>query len=377
MGELMIETVRLRRIVVPLKRPFQTKLQHVQERESIVVEVSDGQQVGYGECVAFTTPWYTEETTNTCWYVMKQKLIPLIYREPFRRKEEVFDRFQSIDGHRMAKAAVEQAIWDLFAKRDGLSMQQLVGGKRQAIPAGVVVTWQTEKELIERVEEAVAKGYTRVKVKVHSEVDVAALRRVVRQFPDIHFFADANGHFTERTMSQLFALDEVGFRLLEQPFKEEEEALYERYVPRLQTPVALDESIHSLADVDRAIEKEIASCIVLKPGRVGGMSESLRIIERCQREGLDCWIGGMIEFGVSKAFNLALASHEGITLPGDFSTSDHFWDRDIVTPPFHLEEGKMLVPSGAGIGVALDEEAVRSYEVNRHDSQRVCPLSWS
>lgn len=361
---IRIDEVKIHRVVVPLKKPFHTKLQHVQERESLLIEVKSGDFIGYGEGVAFTTPWYTEETVKTTKFVLRHVLIPIVEGMTFDHPQEVYEAFRHVRGNRMAKAALDMACWDLYAKVQKKPLYEIYGGQKRAIDAGVVVTWKTEEELMEEVTRAVEEGYRRVKIKIHRHIDPSILQRVIAQFPAVYFFADANGSFSSQSIEKLREFDAIGLRLIEQPFSREARTLYEQWTPKLQTPIALDESIASLEDVQWAIETNAADCIVLKPGRVGGPTESLAIIEQTKEAGLDLWIGGMIEFGISKAHNIALATLEGVTLPGDFSASNHFWAQDLVTPPLTLCDGQMIVSDVPGIGVTLDEQMLKKYKAD-------------
>lgn len=363
-----IEHVKMRKIIVPLKNPFQTKLQHVQEREAIIVELSTGDQTGLGECVAFTTPWYTEETIKMAWFVMKHYLIPELLKATFTHPDDLTNYFSHIKGNRMAKAAIEQALWDLYAKRQQRPLYEVLGGSRTAIDAGVVVTWQTVEELKQKVDRAVEDGYTRVKIKVSPQSDIEALTEVVQKYPDLLFFADANSTFTSCPPVILERFDTIGFRLFEQPFREDDWLDHQRLTEQFTTPIALDESIRSYADAKRLVRMHAADCIVLKPGRVGGTSRSANVIRFAKEHEVDVWLGGMIEFGISKAHNLALASLEGVTLPGDFSASNHFWEQDIIREPLTVAEGKMHIIEAPGIGVTLNEDVLRSYEYKRFES---------
>lgn len=354
----VIAKIEVKRIAMPLQTPFKTSLQTVRERESLVVEVADVSGTkGYGECVAFSTPWYTEETVASCRFVIEMVLIPLLKGRTISHPEEVWELFKPVKGNRMAKAAVETAVWDLFAKRHGLPLWQLLGGSAQTIPAGVVVAAE-EAEIAAGVAKAAAAGYRRVKIKVSPATDVALLKKVVAEYPQLLFFADANGAFDKAGFGELRKFDEAGFALIEQPFGETEWKLHARAKEEMKTPICLDESIKSVEDVQRMIDEQAGDIIVLKMGRLGGWSETLRAMELCRLHAIGMWVGGMIEFGVSKAHNLALASLPGITLPGDFSDSRHFWERDITEPEIRVENGNVELSQRAGIGYQVRLENV-------------------
>jgi O-succinylbenzoate synthase len=348
--ELTIAGIELREVKKPLKKPFTTSLQTVEERESLIVNVTDGKGVeGYGECVAFSTPWYTEETVTSCRFVIENVLMPLLLGQVLKHPGHVNRIFQQVKGNRMAKAAVETAVWDLFAKKKGLPLWKMVGGEERAIPAGVVVAADADK-IEGQVAAAVSAGYSRIKIKISPATDLDLLAGIIGKYPDQLFFADANGTFAEETFESLLAIDQAGFALIEQPFGEQQWQLHAKAKKEMKTAICLDESIRSLDDVQRMIEEQAGDIIVLKMGRLGGWSETLKIVRLCRTHSIGMWVGGMIEFGVSKAHNLALASLPGITLPGDFSDSRHFWNEDIIVPEISLKNGEIELSKESGIG---------------------------
>lgn len=352
--DITISEIILTPIKKPLKQPFKTSLQHVKEREAILVTVISNEGLkGYGECVAFLTPWYTEETVASCRFVMDNVLIPLVKGNRISRPEEIDARFSRVKGNRMAKAAIEMAVWDLFAKKKELPLWQMLGGGREAVQAGVVVA-ADEAEIADRVEAAIAKGYSRIKMKINPETNAALLKGIVSRYPDTLFFADANGAFDETSFEQLKWFDSIGLTLIEQPFSEQGWQLHARAKREMKTPICLDESIKCFEDVERMIAEQAGDIVVLKIGRLGGWSETLRIVDLCHKHSIGMWVGGMIEFGVSKAHNLALASLPGITLPGDFSDSRHFWERDIIAPEIKVLNGKIELSSKNGIGYDVE-----------------------
>ena len=351
---LMIRAIELKQISEPLKQAFKTSLQTVMERESLIVKaVSDEGLEGFGECVAFSTPWYTEETVTGCRFVIEQVLVPLLVNKTLESPSQVAELFTVVKGNRMAKAAVETAVWDLFAKERGMPLWQMLGGSDAPVPAGVVVAADEDK-ISEQTAAASAAGYSRVKIKITPDSNVELLKDIIGRYPDMLFFADANGAFSEASWERLLKFDSAGFALIEQPFGEQEWQLHTRAKQVMETAICLDESICSVADAERAIAEEAADILVLKMGRLGGWSETLKVVELCRAHSIGMWVGGMIEFGVSKAHNLALASLPGITLPGDFSASRHFWERDIIKPEIRIENGKVELSEGAGIGYRVD-----------------------
>ncbi|AQQ52745.1 o-succinylbenzoate synthase [Planococcus lenghuensis] len=349
--ELTLRKISVHEIRQPLKRPFKTYLQEVRERESLLVVVKDREGgVGYGECVAFSTPWYTEETVASCLFVLKEILMPLLEGKTFQHPRDVFPALSAVKGNRMAKAAIETAVWDLYAKRMNRPLWQLVGGTHPCISAGVVVATNDAGHLAKEVQRAAQAGYKRVKLKINRESDPEQLQHVISQYPHLLFFGDANGAFTAASYDKLCKLDACGFTLIEQPFGEQEWELHAKANEELKTAICLDESISSFEDAERMVQMKAGTVAVLKMGRLGGWHETLRVYEWFHASGIHMWVGGMIEFGVSKAHNLALASLPGIDLPGDFPASHHYWEQDIISPRIEVVQGEIQLSDESGIG---------------------------
>lgn len=375
MGVITIQQVTLHHVRVPLKRPFSTHLQLVQERESILLEMVDDQgHIGVGECVAFTTPWYTEETVNTAWQCLENWVIPSIINQTFSHPNDVDVCLSSIKRNHMAKSAVNQAFWDIYAKKRNQPLWEAIGGTSQAIPAGVVVASTNEQEMFEDIQSAVTQGYKRIKIKISRTSNPHSLKAMMSSYPQMMFFADANGAFTEETIPLLQAFDDCGFTLIEQPFSEQQNQLSATVQKTMNTPFALDESITSLQDAEEMINNQSGKVLVMKQGRVGGLSSALRIHEQCVNANIPIWVGGMIEFGVSKAFNLAFASLPGVKFPGDFSSSTHYWEQDLASPPIDVNQGVILLPSIAGVGVSLNYRMIKKYEVRNKQFYAKKPL---
>lgn len=349
---------------VPLKHPFTTHLQEVVERESILLEVMDVDGIiGVGECVAFTSPWYTEETVDTAWNTLENWIIPAILNHSFSHPDQLDAALETIKGNHMAKAAVNHAVWDIYAKKLDQPLWQVIGGTRLVIEAGIVVAAATDKAMMEEIETAIKIGYKRIKVKISQNTDPKRMKTIIAQYPQMLFFADANGAFTERTLDHLIAFDECGFALIEQPFSEHHNRLSAEAQRIMKTPFALDESIASLEDSQDMIERNSGKIIVMKQGRVGGLSVALQIHNQCVIAEVPIWVGGMIEFGVSKAFNLAFASLPGVKFPGDFSSSTHFWEKDLATPPIDVCNGEIQLTTKPGVGVTWNHAILQQFEV--------------
>ncbi|MBU9673065.1 o-succinylbenzoate synthase [Planococcus sp. CP5-4] len=349
----VIAGIEFHKVKQQLNQPFITILQKVEKREVTVVVVRDAEgREGYGECVAFDTPWYTEETVTGSRFVMEQVLAPLLIDEQLEQPAEAARLFSKVKGNHMAKAAVEMAVWDLFAKRNAVPLYEFVGGVSASIPAGVVVAGKSD-ELFRNVKMAIGSGYRRIKLKISPDSNAALLKKLVASNPEISFYADANGSFSGRALEELLTFDEAGFALIEQPYGEQEWEAHRMARSNMTTPICLDESIHSLEDVKRMAEQQAGDIVVLKMGRLGGWTETLKVVEFCRNEQIGMWVGGMIEFGISKAHNLALASLPEVKLTGDFSDSTYFWQTDIISPEIRVENGEIKLSDSPGIGYEL------------------------
>jgi o-succinylbenzoate synthase len=353
---MRIKKVTLYSIRMPLKTPFTTHLQNVKDREGIIVEVTDEDGVtGFGEAVAFSSPWYTEETVKTCHHMLSDFLIPILKESMIQHPTDVSRLFEPIRRNQMAKASIETAIWDLFAKQRGQSLASLLGGSRPQIPAGAVVGSQTLKDVIEQTERYVDAGYERIKIKIDPKNDYEIISELKSRFPEISLLADANSAYTLGHLTQLKALDDFQLLMIEQPLAHDDFLEHAKLQKELRTPLCLDESIHSFDDAKSAIELESCRIINIKIGRVGGLKNALDIYHLCLRNNIDIWVGGMLEFGISRAHNIAFASLPGFQIPGDISASARYWHEDITKPEVVVENGKIKVPTEPGIGFQLND----------------------
>jgi O-succinylbenzoate synthase len=351
---------------VPLKNPFSTHLQTVKERESLLIEMIDADgTIGVGECVAFTTPWYSEETVSTAWQALEKWLMPLLLNQSFTNPNEVDEAMSVVKGNRMAKASLNHAIWDIYAKKMNQPLWKLIGGVRSEIDAGVVISENNFDDLLKAVEKAEEDGYKRVKVKISTHSRPNELKELIKRFPNMLYFADANGAFTKVTIPVLRQFDEVGLTLIEQPFSEDENLLSAQVQATMKTPFALDESIASFADANQMSKDRSGKIIVLKQGRLGGLSESLKVHQLAIEQNIPLWVGGMIEFGVSKAFNAAFASLSSVRLPGDFSSSNYFFENDLTNPSIQVHNGSLQLSNDPGVGVQWNHEQIQRYLVNK------------
>lgn len=366
-----IEKVILRVIEMPLKKPFTTHLATVTTRESIIVEVVDKDGLsGFGEVVAFSSPWYTEETVQTAYHILQDFLIPILFRTKIEQPQNVSQLFAKIKGNHMAKAGLETAIWDLYGKRNNRSIAEMIGGERKQVAAGAVVAAKNKKEAIEQIGKFHDLGYQRIKIKIQPGLDYSYIKEIRHQFPDLPLMVDANSAYSLDDVKKLQALDEFQLMMIEQPLGDDDLVEHAILQKQIQTPICLDESIVSFHDAKSAIQ--LGSCQVMnvKIGRVGGLQNALDIHHLCRKNQIQLWCGGMIEFGISKAFNLALASLPGFTLPGDIPASTNYWEEDITEPEIEVKNGWISVPDKAGIGFSINQKRLHAVTVHREIYQK-------
>jgi O-succinylbenzoate synthase len=355
-----ILSIQIYVIKMPLKSPFLTHLGAVTDREGIIVEIVDNNGLsGFGEGVAFSSPWYTEETVETSLHMITSFLIPLLKNNQIQHPNEVSDLFRSVRRNHMAKAALETAIWDLYAKREGQPLSKLIGATSKRIPSGVVVATDSIKKALEQIEGYLKDGYQRFKIKINPELDLTFLREIRRHFPKIALMADANSAYSLKDINRIKALDEFNLLMIEQPLAHDDIIDHAILQKEIQTPICLDESIVTFEDARKAVEMGSCKVINIKVGRVGGLTEAIRIHDYCYERHIPVWCGGMIEFGVSRAHNIALASLPGFTIPGDISASSRFWEQDIIQPEVTVQDGWVEVPQEPGIGFHINKKRLR------------------
>jgi O-succinylbenzoate synthase len=358
---MKIERATLREIPLRLKEFFEISSGGTQDRRIILLTLEGEGLEGWSECVASAEPSYAYETTDTAWHILTDFVLPSVVGREAGSPTDVLSPVRWIRGHGMALAAVEMAAWDLAARMDGVSLSKKLGGSKQAVPVGVSVgIKKSDEELHEQVAGFLADGYARVKIKIKPGRDVEMLAGLRARFPEVAFMADANSAYTLADSDRLAALDDLDLMMIEQPLRYDDVLDHARLQERIRTPVCLDESVKSDADAQLALELGSCRIINIKPGRVGGLSESRKIHDRMKAAGLDVWCGGMLESGVGRAHNVALASLEGFTLPGDISASRRYWEQDIVAPEFEVADGVMEVPTGPGIGVEVDVDRIEA-----------------
>lgn len=345
---------------MPLVSPFETSFGREVVRQAILTTVYADGVAGWGECVASATPGYSYETVRTAWHVLSDFLVPELLDGAIDHPFECPGRWAAVRGHPMAKASLEAALWDLHGRLNDVSLSDALGGEKRAIPSGISLGIQDSVQtLIDRIEEAIDGGYQRIKLKIKPGWDLEMLGTVRDRFPDSPLMVDANAAYTSTDAAMLTSLDEFDLMMIEQPYAEDDLVDHARLQGKMKTPICLDESVTSVHDAEQALELNSGRIVNVKPGRVGGLTNARRIHDLCGHHDIPLWCGGMLETGIGRAHNVALASLPGFRLPNDLSASERYYHRDVIDPPFELsDEGTLTVPQGPGLGVEVDRERV-------------------
>jgi O-succinylbenzoate synthase len=365
---LQIQSIELREIKLPLIHFFETSFGRTTERRIILARVIDKDGVeGWGECTAGEGPFYSEEWTDSCWSTLHQFLAPMLCGKSVESAGQVFSLLKAVRGHRMAKAALENACWDMEAKSLGVPLWQHLGGTHEEVSSGVSIGIQDSPEiLLDKIQTELEAGYQRIKIKIKPGWDLAIVERVRHQFPDIRLMADANSAYTLHDIKLFRELDAFNLMMIEQPLAHDDIFDHAKLQSQIETPVCLDESIRSAEDARYALELGSCKIINVKLGRVGGHTEARRV-ERVARENdVPVWCGGMLESGVGRAHNIAMSTLSGFTLPGDVSASSRYWEQDIIEPPVIVSKrGTISVPDDPGIGFAIDFKRIEELTVRK------------
>lgn len=366
LSSVRLNQVELRRIRLPLVAPFRSSQATEIDRELLLVHVTGPDSEGWGECAAFATPHFSSETVDSAQISLRTSLIPLL--DPANVDVKTITRaLAPVDGSPMAKASLESAVWDAELRSQGQSLASRLGGTRARVPAGVAVgLMDSLPQLVAAVGGYVDQGYLRVKLKIQPSWDLDPVRAIRKSFPELPLQVDANMAYELSDLALLKGLDDFDLLLVEQPLGRDDLHGHAELAGSMATPICLDESITSTEAAAAAVELGACSVINIKPGRVGGLAEAVRLHDFCVENEIPAWCGGMLESGVGRAVNLALASLPGFTLVGDLSASSRYFQQDL-TPPFELQDGYLPVPSGPGIGVEpiveVLDEVTTSHEV--------------
>ena len=359
---MRIERVDLKLVKLPLVRTFRTSSSSKSTISHILVRVvTDVGDVGWGECASPSDPYYCPETTETCWHILKDFLVPAVLGRTWETMEELVNLYRHVKGNNFAKAGLEIACWDALAHHQGQSLSSLLGGERTAIESGVSLGIEQEiAPLLDLIAQYQQEGYRRIKLKIAPGWDVEVVRQVRERYPDLPLQVDANSAYTLADLDHLRQLDPFNLLLIEQPLAHDDIIDHVQLQKALSTPICLDESIHSADDARKALDLKACKVINIKVSRVGGLLEAKRIHDLCLGRGIPVWCGGMHEFGVGRAANLAISSLPGFTLPGDISGSDKYYREDLVMPEIKAVEGLVEVPGGVGLGHELVESRLRA-----------------
>ena len=355
-----IDRIELRLLRLPLVRFFETSFGRIDERSFVLVTVEQDGAIGLGECVADANPFYSSETTATAWHIIRDFIAPIVLGRAFGHPREIFGALDAIRGHNMAKAAVEMAAWDLYARQQGKPLAAVLGGERTSIESGVSIGIQdTLDQLVERVSIELAAGYRRVKIKIKPGWDLAAVEVLRDRFGAIPLMVDANAAYTLDDAAHLAALDRFDLMMIEQPLDYDDIRDHARLQRQLRTPVCLDESLHTVKAAEEAIALGACRIINIKPGRVGGHGESIRLHDVAARHGVPVWHGGMLESGIGRAHNIHLSTLQNFTLPGDVAASRRYFAPDLIDPEIEVaRDGTIPVPQAPGIGVNVVADRV-------------------
>lgn len=363
-----ISEIELREIRLPLVHFFETSFGRTTERRIVLARVidKDGAE-GWGECTAGEGPFYSDEWTDGAWVTLKEFLAPMVADREVDSASQVFRLMKPVRGHRMAKATIETACWEIEAKQAGLPLWEHLGGTLREIPCGVSIGIQdTAEALLEKIEQELAAGYQRIKIKIKPGWDRDIVARVRQRFGDIHLTCDANSAYTLADAPLFQDIDQFNLMMLEQPLSHDDIFDHAQLQTQIKTPICLDESIHSSEDARHAIGLRSCRIVNVKLGRVGGHAEAKRVEKVCRENNIPVWCGGMLESGVGRAHNIAMATLAGFTLPGDVSASSRYWAEDIIEPPVTVSaQGTIVAPEKPGLGFDLNMARIDSLTVRR------------
>ncbi len=357
---MRIDAIILRELHMPLVRPFETSFGVTRHRRILLAEIQSEGLSGWGECTAGERPYFSGESTDTAWQVLIQELAPMLAAESPEHGGDCPRIFSAVRGNQMAKAALENAVWDLEAQREGVSLSELLGGVRESIICGVSIGIQPSiPELLSVVERELAAGYQRIKLKCKPGWDVEVFERVRSRWPGILLSCDANSAYRLRDEDHLASFDAFDLLMIEQPLWHDDFYFHSVLQRRLNTPICLDESIRNRRDALAAIEMESCKIINVKLGRVGGFSEAIAVHNAAMERGIPVWCGGMLESGVGRSHNIALSTLEGFTLPGDVSASARYFADDIIEPGVTVSaEGEIAIPDSPGRGYEVRTDLI-------------------
>jgi O-succinylbenzoate synthase len=360
---MKLDKIYINHLRMPLQSPFETSFGRIKTRDCLLLEGYCEGVVGYGECVADRDPGYSYETSQTAWQILKDYLIPAVLNKEIKNAQELQSLMQFVRGHPMAKASLEMLYWDVKGKLENASLKQLLGGRVDKVPVGVSVGIQESPQaLVEKVYTYLSSGYGRIKIKIKPGRDISEVDALRSEFPDLSLQVDANSAYSLEASEVFRKIDRFGLILIEQPLAEDDLWDHKMLQRELKTPICLDESILSPRHARQALEMKACRVINIKAGRLGGLSQAVEVHNIGYSQKIPVWCGGMLETGVGRAANLALATLPGFTLPGDISATDRYYQKDITRQVFMLNSDSTIdVPKRPGLGIDIDQEAVNQY----------------
>jgi O-succinylbenzoate synthase len=372
---MRIDAIVLREIRMPLVEPFVTSFGKTTDRRVLLAEIRADGLVGWGECVAGEHPYFSPESIDTAWVVLLQELAPMLASSPVEHGGDCPKIFKKVRGNPMAKAALENAIWDLEAQMENAPLYELLGGTQKRIACGVSIGIQpTMEQQLQKVEREVNAGYRRIKLKCQPDWDIEMLEAVRKRWPKILLSVDANSAYRMRDFDHLVDFDRFDLLMIEQPLWADDFYYHSMLQKRLETAICLDESIRNRRDALAAIDMESCRIINIKNGRVGGFSEAIAVHNAAMERGIPVWCGGMLETGIGRAHNIALSTLPGFTLPGDVSASKRYWAEDIIEPEVEVSsKGEITVSSTAGRGFEVKAELIEKLTVRKEEVRALQP----
>ncbi len=362
---MKIVKMEILRLNLPMISSFETSFGRITAKETVITKLfSDDGLVGYGESASFHAPIYNHETVDSCFLVQEKFIAPKVVGKTFNNPEEFCSVYNNIIGNKIAQTGPECAFWHLVAQRNNKSLSELVGGVKTEVPVGESIGIKaTIKETLEEINQRLEEGYVRIKVKIKPGWDVEVLRAIRKQFPNIDLTADGNSAYNLNDHLEILrSLDEFNLSMLEQPLAADDIIDHATLQKEIQTPICLDESIESAEDARKAIQLGACKIINIKPGRVGGLVESIKIHDLAAKHGIPVWCGGLLETGIGRAFNIALASKTNYQLPNDISPYQYFYKEDLVDPSYAVKpNGHIDVPKEPGLGFTINEDRIKKY----------------
>jgi O-succinylbenzoate synthase len=374
---MKIESITLREIHMRLKSPFETSFGVTQDRRIILVEaVADGVN-GWGEVTVGETPSFNPETTETAWHVISDFIVPRLIENSIASSSEIPALLNTIRGHQMAKAGIENAFWDIEAQQKGIPLWKLLGGTQPEIACGVSLGIRESPDaVVRKIEEELRSGYQRIKLKIKPGKDLDYVAAARKTFPDIRLSVDANSAYTLDQADHLKQLDQFNLLMLEQPLAWDDINSHAKLQSRIKTAICLDECINNAQHAESAIEVKACRMINIKLGRVGGHTEARRVHDVCRSSNIPVWCGGMLEAGIGRAHNIAMSTLPGFALPGDVSASARYWEEDIIEPKVEVTaQGTIRVPTRPGLGYQVRRERIEKLTVRRKEWGRTASIA--